>query len=439
MREILVKRNAVLFYILLSFLLTSPVHSYIIHSISIVSNTKTKNSIIEQELLFKKGDTYSTLELPAVISNSAQNIKNLGIFSEVKIGYIIISNSAADNAADCPVDVIVAAVDKWTLFPVPYYFYDNKTGHMIGFLIEEGNLFGLNQQLDLEGQYVTVPDFKDIEITYDYPRVSGSYYNFEVKLAYQDFLDSHYDNNTLDYLSRTVEWDFYTKADRVFPVSGSRWDIYGDITVNLITNKVGLNSINTVPVNRTLTYLGIGAGQGLINRDGGTVWGDDNYIWFGLSPLDSGWKTELQHSKFFAVFNKSVIGYRLRARLSPTEDSPLDLDSIRGIKLGDVRGNYIFYGNIDFRIYILTFDWPTKLEFFIPLFFDFGSGFRNGEAADISKTIYTIGAGVRFYPLELGDKDSAFRFDIGVNMPDLLSGESFENYIYIAFSFSEYF
>jgi hemolysin activation/secretion protein len=172
---------------------------------------------------------------------------------------------------------------------------------------------------------------------------------------------------------------------------------------------------------------------------GGTVWGDDNYIWFGLSPLDFSWKTECQHSKFFTVFNKSVFGYRLKARISPAEDTPLDPDTIRGIKPGEVRGNYIFYGNIDFRFYILSFNWPTRLELFIPLFFDFGRGIRKGDAADISKTIYTVGTGLRFYPQELGSKKSAFRFDIGVNMPDLLRGDSFENYIYIAFSFSEYF
>ena len=413
--------------------------NFIINSIKITGNIRTKDFIISQELLFKQNDVLSEEVFTNSLSNSIQNIRNLGIFSEVDINYSTNFSYFQSNQSGIPIDIIVKTEDKWTLFPVPYYYYDNKDGNSFTFILIEGNLFGLNQGLEFQGNYMTGPDLKSFSIDYEYPRILGSYYYLKLSLSYLDFLDAQYNDNYMVYRSRSINYINTIQLLKKFHVFETDLSPFINSSLNYITNIVELNTNSIIPANGLLWYIGPGIEQGTLNRNIGEVWGDNNSVWLGISPNDLSLHAELKQSKFFNLGNKSVFGYSLNGLISPAVNQPLDSDNIRGIKLGEVRGNFIIYGNIEWRPYLFTISWPTPLDFYTPVFLDFGNGITNGGNFDFLKTAATPGVGLRFYPKNFGGGGSVIRFDIGVNMTDLLNGLPFGDYFFFAFDFKEEF
>lgn len=414
---------------------------FMIRSISVISNTKTQSFIILQELDIRTNQVLTGDSLTDAVARNIQSVKNLGIFGEVYI--IITTNTGEPDMPEktIPLDMTVRVVEKWTLFPIPYYFYNSGAGHMFGFILNEQNLFGIALNLNLAAGYETLADYRKVSMTLQYPRVFGVPLFTKLDLKYKDFLDAQYDTATAVqvYRSRTTMFSLQWKT--LYQFNGGNSPLYAGLKTvwDSIANNVELNQSGKIPDNRMNWYILAGIEQGLVNGDSGMAWGDDNNIWLGLSPFDASVMTTFQHAKYFTVFGRDVFAYRLCGSVTPNWDQPLSTDQLRGIKLGEVRGNYIFYGNAEFRKFIVTIPWPTVLDFYIPLFLDAGNGFANGAAFDAGKTMVAAGVGLRFYPRYLGGRDSVLRFDFGVSITKLVNGLSFGDAFYFGVDFTDVF
>lgn len=430
------------FFVFLMGVLNQNIHAdFLIRDISVISNTRTKSSIILQELAFHTNEVYTSEQLDHAVAKSIQSIKNLGIFGETEI--ICQTNPTANVPASSavPMNVTVRVAEKWTLFPIPYYFYNSDAGHMFGFILNEQNLFGLAVNLNLAAGYETMADFKKVSLTLQYPRMFGSFLFSKLELKYKDFLDSQYEPNTTNrvYLSRSTTFSFQWKTLHQFQNDITPFSAGLKTVWDSIANKVEYNLTGKVPDNRMNWYVLAGMEQGVVNGDSGMAWGDDNNFWLGISPLDGSVMTTFQHAKYFTVFGRDVLAYRFNGSVTPKWDQPLNTDQMRGIKLGEVRGNYIFYGNVEFRKFIVTIPWPTVLDFYIPVFLDAGNGFVNGASLDAGRTMATAGLGLRLYPRYLGGRDSVLRFDMGVSITKLVNQYPFGDSFYIAVDFTDVF
>ncbi|MGA2143329.1 MAG: POTRA domain-containing protein [Brevinematales bacterium] len=404
-------------------------------SISVVSNARTRDFIITQELEFEKGKTYDQDIFEGLISNSVQNLKNLGIFGDVSITY----KKASDDSS---ADIIVTAGDKWTFFPIPIYYYDTRIGSSVMISLIEGNLAGLNQSLEIDYNYEYIPNLEGIDFQYSYPRILGSYYNTKIAFSYESFIDSAYDmNQNVLYKSYYSSYSNYIRLDRKFFAGGSQWVVFIESGIQYETNVVVINNDSQAVQNGLSFYPGIGVEEGVVNYDLGTIWGNFYRARIDISPLSLGVQTELRADQYFRFWEKSGIAVRADFQSSSLDQILLTPDEIRGISLGQIRGNYLLYGNFEFRPYIFTLTWPAVMDFYIPLFIDAGDGILSGQntQGEGSSASATAGLGIRFYPRDFGSADSCIRLDLGVILPYVLAGYSFNQYFYLAFNFQDEF
>ncbi|MFZ4521334.1 MAG: hypothetical protein ACOYNC_06485 [Bacteroidales bacterium] len=90
-----------------------PDSTVIIRSITITGNLATKPGIISRELDFKEHDTVSCARFAERLISSRQNIFNTRLFNFVTI-------DTAYSVDHLIVDVYVAVVERWYIWPVPY-------------------------------------------------------------------------------------------------------------------------------------------------------------------------------------------------------------------------------------------------------------------------------------------------------------------------------
>jgi hypothetical protein len=410
-----------------------------VDSISVVSNTRTQNFIILQELEFKKGASYSTVEFEEKVSNSVQNLKNLGIFGDVRINYEYVNTNYALKNESQAVSVEVTATDKWTFFPIPIYYYDSEIGSSLSLSIIEGNLAGLNQYLEVDYYYESIPNYQGFFIQFQYPRVFGSYIDTEISESYFQYNETEYNNNILVFESQHMVYSNYIRVGRRYPVSGSQWVVFSDVSILYTSDNVEINNAGVVLQDGLTFYPGIGLEEGIVNHDLGAIWGHFYRIKLSVSPLSGGIQTELRGDEYFRFWDKSGVAIRGVVRTSSLDYLFLTPDDIRGINLGQIRGNYLFYGNFEFRPYICTITWPAVLDFYAPFFIDAGEGILSNQGFGQGSSSITAGIGLRFYPKDFGSSGNVIRFDFGAILPSLLAGESFDKYFYFAFNFEDEF
>jgi outer membrane protein assembly factor BamA len=86
---------------------------FIIRSIEITGNRKTRSSIILREIPFKTGDQYSLTDLVEKFEEGKRQLLNTSLFHEVVI--------ALKNAEGQEVDLLISVKERWYLFPLPYF------------------------------------------------------------------------------------------------------------------------------------------------------------------------------------------------------------------------------------------------------------------------------------------------------------------------------
>lgn len=192
--------------------LTDPTNQcYLIQSITIISNNRTKENVILQKITLNKLNEYSAKQFYEEISNSLQNLKNLGIFKESEITAHIQKTISNTNGLLHQVDLQVQVPDRWTLFPIPFFYYDNKLGFIFMFYVMEFNLFGSSHQLT--SGFTLSRDIKIANAKYQAEKVFGSDYSLYLQAVYNDGKEYQYQGTNIVFESKQI------------------WT-YGDITVD---------------------------------------------------------------------------------------------------------------------------------------------------------------------------------------------------------------
>ena len=124
---------------------------FVVSHISVIGNKVTKLSTIYRELLFHEGDTICSME---TIKESRENVMNTSLFNFVDFEW------SFDEDVDNSRSLIIAVVERWYLWPIPYLAYadrnlrawyeaDDATRLSYGFDLVYRNVWGLKHQLDL--------------------------------------------------------------------------------------------------------------------------------------------------------------------------------------------------------------------------------------------------------------------------------------------------
>lgn len=85
---------------------------YLVGSITIKGNKKTKPSIILREIPFKTGETYSLSVLTQKFEDARRQLMNTALFHNVVV--------AAENYEGNKANILVEVRERWYLFPAPY-------------------------------------------------------------------------------------------------------------------------------------------------------------------------------------------------------------------------------------------------------------------------------------------------------------------------------
>jgi len=405
--------------------------NYLIKQIKISGNYKTKNYVILQELSFKPGDNINSSTIENVLNDNKQRLNNLNIF-----GYVDIEFKTVDSTHEPEeINILIDVKEKWTLFPFPSLQYDNLTGYTIGISVSDSNFLGRAQSIGLSLQYNTYN--KLISSFFQEPRLFGSKDSLYFYILYNNYIDTQITDNKVVYKAGVDM--FYNYMQVLWAVLPEyNLSVYADSNLDFKKNSAEINLINKDITDSFSWITGSGIIWGAINRYGAVRQGNMVELWGGISPvyfISPGIGLSILNKGFYELFNKSVFGYRLEGFYYSYLEKQLNNNEIRGIIPGEIRGNYGFYGNIEFRPYIFTLPWPTPVDFYFPVFFDFANAFISGTDFDIKQTVYSGGMGIRLYPTYIA---MVMRIDFAFNINKLIltgPGKAF----FVSFNFSDMF
>ena len=86
---------------------------FVIRSIAISGNKKTKEPVILRELPFKPGDHFQLQQLVAKFEDARKQLMNTSLFHEVTV--------ALKSFEGYNVDILIDVKERWYIFPVPYF------------------------------------------------------------------------------------------------------------------------------------------------------------------------------------------------------------------------------------------------------------------------------------------------------------------------------
>jgi len=422
-----------IFLIFLTAHSTFPEEQYCITSIKVKGHKRSKDFVILQECRFKEGKCYVLSDLEERIKVTKQRLKNLGIFSEVDID-IKTENS---NKATYATTVLIKIEDRWTFFPLPLYYVDNKIGHIIGFNIQDFNVFGLGQSLHFKGLYN--PYLKSLFLMWHYPRIFGSYFATDVELGYRDYSDLVYADDEVAYQADINRFENTLRFKKRFPIGKTEIAPFIGYEIGLGETFVVKNEIDKKQQDEDYFVINAGMQHGVLNRDTGTVWGDHNELKLMYSIYDQLPGLQLQHAKYFRLFERSMFAYSLYGQINPFQEIQLTSLDVRGIKPGQLRGNFGVHGNIDLRLFITSFHLIVDNDLYWVFFTDIGNYITVDETVDLLETPITAGVGLRLYLKQVGGPGKGGRFDFGINFKSVGEEKPIDYVIFVALAFDEMF
>ncbi len=147
--------------------------SYVIDSISIIGNTKTKRFILERELEFSVNSKISVSKLQEFIEASKENLLRLSLFNFVDISYKIVNSNH--------VLLFVNVQERWYFWPYPILRFggtninswlEEKNYYKLsyGVLLTQNNFRGRNEILSTQLQWGYT---KQVSLQYDKPFIDG--------------------------------------------------------------------------------------------------------------------------------------------------------------------------------------------------------------------------------------------------------------------------
>jgi outer membrane protein assembly factor BamA len=138
----------------------------IVDNIHITGNKTTKDKIILNELLFKKGEFLDTTIIETIINQSRENLLNKSLFNFVTINYLVISSKLC---------FFINVEERWYLWPTFMVKYEDRNFNSwlenkdlsritFGAGIEKYNFRGLNQKIKFK---FTVGYLQNLLFTYE--------------------------------------------------------------------------------------------------------------------------------------------------------------------------------------------------------------------------------------------------------------------------------
>jgi len=413
-------------------------------SVEFTGVKRTRDFVIFQEILLRTGAVYTPREFARALEGSIQNLKNLGIFSRVTAETAAVRDAeggpeTSPPSPEKPLDtaVVFHITDRWTFFPLPLYYADNKLGHILGFNIQDFNFLGTGQSLHIKGMFN--PDLRSIQLMWHYPRIGGSRFRLDVDTGYRYLTEFQYADTLLQYRALTHTFFQDTRITYGFPLEDTELRVFADSRYTYRDNTEEIDLVGKSLPKGSIWTGGIGIGQGILNYDIGTVWGDDNELVVNLHLPGPTFSAALKHAKYFHLLRGGVLAYRFQCRVNPFEEIQLNSLDVRGIKPGQLRGNYGFYVNFDYRPFLFSFRLLVDIDVYGAAFLDAGNLVVGGEPFRIDSTVVTAGGGLRFYLRQIGGPGKGARLDFGLNINALVEGKPFGYCFYLALGFNKMF
>ncbi len=228
-----------------------------IDSIQIKKNWRTKDQIILQELLFKKGDAFSEESLQKSISR----IWNIGNFA--KVDYTL------DTLVAGSYMITIIAKDAFTLLPI-FSFHGNRNDYQLGLGVKDNNFLGRNISLDLVGNFGTTRN--DYQLGISLPR-QLLYKNMVLSFNASKGIGKNYtyENNLKNSAVAFHKWNISGSIGNPYHTD-YKYTFSPNLSWNLFQHKTDSTLLKDEevihPDNYKISYLSLSVNEsiGLINR-----------------------------------------------------------------------------------------------------------------------------------------------------------------------------
>lgn len=193
-----------LFFLLSSKLFAQQNHYIIIDSIAIEGNIKTKQFVIERELLFKKDSIYESADLDEMAMNSKNLLFNTNLFITVEVKW--------EETRPKHVKVSVKVLEKWYIWPIPFFELADRNYKQwadLGYKLDRTNY----------GLYLFTYNFRGKNETLKLSFINGYTRNYGLQYTVPflnktgkfglDFNSSFKQNKEIWYLTKNDSLQFY--------------------------------------------------------------------------------------------------------------------------------------------------------------------------------------------------------------------------------------
>lgn len=410
--NIFVRKILIIAFIFISsYVMGADDSSYVVESVTVISNKRTVDTVILREMELTSGLSLTLSELSNLMDSDTKRVDELGFFKTVEIDYRL-------NESNWSVDVAVIAVDRWTLFPLPLYAYNNRMGHAGGFLIADFNLFGTGTGFVIFG--LIAGDGKYAGVTWSDPRLFGLKWSLKITAGYRQSVEDYYRDGVEVYYN--VKEGFYggVSIGREFGEGMRRILPYLTFDYESVHHLTTLNLLGLAsPPDQSLT-VGLGIEQGKQEQQNGLSSGMVNKLWVKYNTGSDDWNVELDHRLYLMVGQSATFAYRIVGFYADGNgDFYNSIDSLRGIYTGEISGNYGVFANIELRKRLGSAHLLMDLDFYLPFYVDIGYAWYEWETWNPQRVVRIVGSGLRIYTDTIGKSSMCLRVDLGWNFTPL--------------------
>jgi len=411
-------------------------YSFIVDSIYISGNNKTKNEIILKEITCNIGDTVNS----KILEYNKERIYSLGLFTSVRaIPYKINNKSIIEFKVE----------ESWYIYPVPFLQLKdrdwNKLSYGLAFLMY--NFRGRNETLAFRGALGYDPS---LQFSYRNP-----YLILDKNISFDISLNLQKVRSQSNIAKRLAGYDFDKNVYSVNITVGKRLNIYNKVNLSASFSSIeipfyirGISASD----NRVDNLFSLAFNYSFDNRDLRQFPSEGFYTssLFQLKGLGiDGIAYQVFNfdiRKYFKLFNKFIFKGRFASRftfgnLIPYYDKSFlgFNERIRGHFYDEMEGNNYYWGSVEADIPIIK-DFNIKLDFlpllprslvsyrvalYLQLFADTGMTQNKNEALSINKlnSGYGIGLTLLILPYDVFRLERAWDefgnpewiFDVGVS------------------------
>ncbi len=423
---------------------------YILGSISLFGNKKTKDKIILREIPAKLGDTINADELSDLLKKSQQNIINTSLFNFATVD--------TQNVKSDTLHVLVKVIERWYLWPNPIFeisernfntWLENPNMERVsyGFYIVKNNFRGRKENIQFRARFGYAEQYG---FAYNIPYLNKKQ-NLGLGLSF-----AYSRNHEIQYKSENNKQIFYKDPNKYVRQElgarirlGYRIGIYGSHSLELRYNEARVEDTirfitqNYFSRNATKTqFFSLNFQFRQDERDnkpyplnGFIAILDVTQVGFGLLKEEdfNVFRTELLFNRYDKLWNRVYAAEGIKFKLSPNANQPYFVQ--RGLGFSDfVRGYELYvidgqsYGllktNLKYQLvkpHVQKLSWvPSEkfntfhYAFYVNLFADAAYVVDNEYARNnflANKFIYGTGIGIDFVTYY----DLVFRVEGAVN------------------------